>query len=137
MKEFSKDIFSPEYYDGLAKDVEKKMLSERLEKVNKLREKGKESMKIIQLMSFVEELMEACGGEKKANFLEVSRDMLRIGTRVPMKVNIFPFLRDNENNPRFHKVVTEVLMEMDVIERVQWIPQSNGAILLVECKRNT
>lgn len=120
-----------EFYRKQAKEEELRRIKERIDGINELRRKKDEQMKVIVFMSHIEKLLSISGGEPKANFLEVRADLVKIGTRIPMKVNIFPFLPDNEQNPRFHKIITEVLMEMKVVSGVRWVPQSGGVVLVV------
>lgn len=87
---------------------------------------------ITDRMDVVEKVIVCCGGEKKVNFLEVSSDMIKIGTRIPMKANIFPFLPDDAtSNDRFHKIVTKVLLCSEFVHSVRWIPQEEGACLII------
>ena len=87
-------------------------------------------------MNWVERAIRCCGGESKVAFLDVTHTFIKVATRVPMNANIFQFLPEHESNPRFHKVVTKVLMQMPFVHGVQWIPQDGGAVLLVDLKDN-
>lgn len=93
---------------------------------------------LFQTMDFVEKLIGACGGETKATFIEVSSHFIKCFTRVPLQGNLFPFLPESQDNPRFHKVVTKVLLLKSCIEDVRWLPSvegERGSYLLVTLKK--
>lgn len=103
--------------------------------VGEMERKGKAlppTISAIQAMDFLEECLRACGGEQKANFLEVGHSFVKVFTRMPMSVNLFPFLPEGTDNPRFHKTVTKLLIQQAFIKAVRWVPQDGGAILLVD-----
>ncbi len=38
-----------------------------------------------------------------AHFLDVGRDFIKVHSRITTKVNVFPVVEENQNNPRLHK----------------------------------
>lgn len=110
---------------------------ERVTAINRLRmEIPEEGFHYVALMDFIERLLATCGGEPKANFIDISRDFMKILTRVPLKANLHPFLpEEDKNNPRFHKIVTQILIGMDQILGVRWVPVENGTILVLSVAR--
>jgi pyoverdine/dityrosine biosynthesis protein Dit1 len=87
---------------------------------------------IIDLMDILEDLIRVCGGERKAEFRDVTRTMVKVSTRVPIKANLFPFLaEDHEKNEKFIKVVSRILMKQSFIDGVRWIPHEEGTFLVV------
>ncbi|MNN81825.1 hypothetical protein D3C81_1986870 [compost metagenome] len=82
-------------------------------------------------MDFVEEAIGVCGGEKKVQFLDVSRTFIKVFTRVPMTANLFQFLPEADDNPRFHKVMSKILISQGFVQEIRWLPHTEGAVLLV------
>lgn len=91
---------------------------------------------VISAMDFIEKCLVACGGEPKVQFLEASSmpngGFIRILSRVPLTANIFPFKPEGEDNPRYHKVVTKLLLQQKFVSGVKWVPNDSGAVLMVE-----
>ncbi len=127
------------YNVKVREEQHKKLVQERVAQINKVREEAeysREERNMVWLMNFVEKLLHACGGEKKANYLDVSRDFMKILTRVPLKANLHAFLpEDDINNPRFHKVTTQVLLELPEVSGVRWVPSEEGTFLIISIKR--
>jgi len=89
---------------------------------------------LFQIMDLLEEVVRNCGGEPKLKFLDVSPTYIKIFTRVPIEANLFQFLKtETQDNPRYHKVVTKLLMQCSTIKEVRWIESEStrGAYLLV------
>jgi hypothetical protein len=116
----------------------KKQVEERVISINKLRNEQKDkTFNYVELMNHIEKLLFTCGAESKANFIEVARDFMKIATRLPMKVNLHPGMPDDDkSNPRFHKVVTQVLLEIPQIEGIRWVPTPDGTFLCLSIKRD-
>jgi hypothetical protein len=89
---------------------------------------------VTEAMNWVELAIKSCGGESKVAFLDVSHSFIKIATRVPMTANLFQFLPEGDDNPRFHKVVTKLLLLMPFVTGVRWLPQDGGAVLMVDIK---
>lgn len=126
------------YNKRMQEEQVKKQMEERVKAINELRQAQKDKeFHYVELMNHVEALMKACGGEPKANFIETARDYMKIATRLPMKANLHPALPDDDkNNPRFHKVATQVLLEIPQILGVRWIPTPEGTFLILSIKRD-
>jgi hypothetical protein len=125
----------------MKEEQQQKQMQEKVANINKLRENVKYDRDVrgsyVGLMNFIEKLLHVCGGESKANFIEVTRDFMKLATRVPMKANLHTFLPDDDkNNPRFHKVVTQVLLEIPEIVGIRWVPQAEGTFLILSIKRD-
>jgi hypothetical protein len=118
--------------------MKESMQSKRVEMEKQIQEKISEGKKldgtIIQFMNYLEGLVHACGGENKLAFLEVSSNMVQAETRVPVTANLYQFLPEGDDNPRFHKTVTQILVSLDVVERVRWVPRERTAIILVQLR---
>jgi hypothetical protein len=122
----------------MKEEQQKKQIEERVQAINELRKvPASTNMNYVDLMNWVEKLLHACGGEAKANFIEVSRDFMKLATRVPMKANLHQFLpEDDKNNPRFHKVVTQILLTTSLIEGIRWVPTPEGTFLILSVKKD-
>lgn len=109
-------------------------INEKVAKVNQaiLKYKDIKDISIIKVMDFLEELIGSAGGESRVAFLEVNRKMIKIGTRMPMKANLHPMVGESKDNPRFHKFITQILMSMDFISAVRWIPTESGSLVIIE-----
>lgn len=128
------------YNQRMKEEQLKEQVQKRAEQINKLRfSVPKEGfLHYVALMDYVEKLMHACGAEPKANFIEVNSTLMQLATRVPMKANLYPFMPDDMvGNPRFHKAVTQALLEVTNIEGVRWIPTAEGAVLVLSIRRIT
>jgi len=126
------------YNRNLKEEQLKKDVAEKVKRVNQLKGEATyvKNKDYVWLMNYVEKIMHACGAEPKANFVEVTRDFMKLITRVPLKANLHPVLpEDDASNPRFHKVVTQVLMELDMIGGVRWVPTESGVYLIISVKR--
>lgn len=91
---------------------------------------------ITEAMNWIEKAVKACGGEQKVTYLDVTHTFIKVFTRVPMQANLFQFLPEAEDNPRFHKTMTKLLLQMPFVTGVRWIPNEQGAALLVDIKGN-
>lgn len=89
---------------------------------------------VISMMDLLEIVIKACGGESKVNYLDVSKSFIKIGTRIPLTANLFTFMPESDDNPRFHKVVTKILILSPNVEAIRWLPVDTGALLLVSLK---
>lgn len=87
------------------------------------------------MMNNLQAAIVACGGENKPVFLEVTSDFIRVMTRVPLSTNLFPFIQSEEDNPRFHTVLTRMLVQCPVITGVRTIPVEEGAVVIVSFQR--
>lgn len=90
-----------------------------------------EAKSLIAMMDIIENVIKVCGGESKVVFLEVTSALIRISTRVPVTANLFQFLPEGDNNPRFHKVVTKILLLSPSVSGVRWVPAEGSAMLLI------
>lgn len=121
--------------------VQKQQLEEqvrrRIIEIQGYKEKARNKhFEYTELMDFVELVIGACGGEKKANFVEASRDFMRLKTRVPLSANLFPFLpEDDKRNIRIHKMITKILLEVKQILGVRWVPAEEGCYLILSVRR--
>jgi hypothetical protein len=88
----------------------------------------------LQFMDYIENLIHACGGESKLTFLDVGRDFIKVLTRVPLNANLYQFMPESKENPRFHKAVTKVLLCVPVVDSIRWLPAESGALLLVKLR---
>jgi len=119
---------------------QKKAMEERKAKImkdiatmeNRLRTEWAQPIPITKAMDLIENSITACGGEQKVHFLDVSRSSVILATRVPMSANLFQFLPESEDNPRFHKIVTRLLLQVPHILGVKWVPAESGAKLIVD-----
>ena len=127
------------YNMRMREEQQNKQMNQRVSDINKLRkeaEGNKDMDNIVVLMNFIEKLLHACGGESKANFVDISRDFMKILTRVPLKANLHQFLPDDDkNNPRYHKVVTQILIGIPQILGIRWVEVDGGTILILSIKR--
>lgn len=96
--------------------------------------KEREDMPITDFMDTIQRLIKACGGEDKPEFLEVSAEFIKVRTRLPLNVNLFPFLPDTEDNERFHVVVTKSLLGSSMVKAIRWYPVDGGAVLVASLK---
>lgn len=137
---FSTHVPMPDtsYNQRMKEEQQKKQVEDKIVTINQLRMEIPETgFHYVGLMNYVEKLLHACGGEAKANFVEVGRDFMKLATRVPMKANLHQFLpEDDRNNPRFHKVVTQVLLQIAQIEGIRWVPTAEGTFLILSIKRD-
>ena len=88
----------------------------------------------IAAMDVLEGLLRAAGGEKKGTFLEVNGSMVKMVTRVPITANLFPFLPESEDNPRFHTIIAKHLLLMgfvDGVRSVQLGDVSAGTVVIM------
>lgn len=91
---------------------------------------------VTDVMDLIEEIIKTCGGESKPSFLDVSYDFIRIQTRVPMTANLFQYLPEEDNNPRFHKVITKLLLLVNKVHGVRWLPsEDRGSYIVISLKR--
>ena len=109
-------------------------INEKVVKVNQaiMKYKDIKDLSVIGVMDFLEELIGSAGGESRVAFLEVDRKMVKIGTRMPMKANLHPMVGESKDNPRFHKFITQILMSMNFISAVKWIPTESGSLIIIE-----
>lgn len=84
------------------------------------------SMSNLQMMDWIEKVIYTCGGEPKTRYLEVNSSFIKCYTRVPMEANLFQFLPESQDNPRFHKVVTKLLLLCVSVSGVRWMPSIEG-----------
>lgn len=120
--------------EGLQK--RKQEIQQRIQKAS-LSIQENQAKDMIDMMEIVEHIICACGGESKLNFYEVSENFLRTFTRIPMELNIFPFLPESTDNPRFHKVVTQLILECDIVKGIKWVPsteQNRGTFIIITLK---
>lgn len=121
---------------------QKQMQDSMMAKVNQMRDginkcmtEGQElRSESIPFMDYLEKLISACGGESKLTFLDVGRDFIKLSTRVPMTANLYQFMPESQENPRFHKTVTRVLLTIPVVESIRWLPAESGSFLLVKLR---
>lgn len=107
--------------------------------INEIAQLEKEQVEgVFKIMDFIEKVIHTCGGESKATFLEVSHTFIKCFTRVPLQGNLFPFLPESQENPRFHKVVSKILLLKNCVEDVRWISSmegERGSFLMVTLKK--
>lgn len=127
------------YNKRMKEEQARKQMKERVDAIGALRNLQRDKkFHYVELMNHVEALMRACGAEPKANFIEVARDFMKLATRLPMKANLHPGLpEDDKDNPRFHKVVSQVLLEIPQIEGIRWIPTPDGTFLVLSIRRDS
>ncbi|WIT25893.1 hypothetical protein [Bacillus phage SPO1L1] len=106
------------------------LIKERTQSMEKVKEITKVDS-LIGMMDHIENVIRSCGGDKQCSFLDVSRDFIKIHSRITTKISVFPVVEENQNNPRVHKRVAEILMGLDQVQSVRWIPREDGAFLLV------
>lgn len=87
---------------------------------------------LYNMMDYIENVIHACGGDQRCSFLDVSRDFIKVHSRITAKMNVFPdtSVPDSEN-PRIHKAVAKILMSLEQIQGVRWLPREDGAFLIV------
>lgn len=85
----------------------------------------------IQFMDAIENVIKACGGESKVNFMDVTHSFIKVQTRVPLSANLFQFMPESDDNPRFHKVVTKILLLCPQVTGVRWLSVDGNTFLLV------
>jgi len=111
-------------------------IREKVTKINQVVAKyhGTKDLPVIKVMDFLEELIGSAGGESRVNFLEVDRKMVKIGTRMPMKANLHPMIEESKDNPRFHKFITQILISMEFIDAVRWVPtpSESGSVVIIQ-----
>lgn len=111
------------------------MIKDRKAAVNEV-SKIKQICSLDGMMDYLENVIRSCGGDQKCTFLDVGRDFIKLHTRITTKVNLYPVLAESVENPRFHKMVTKILMGVKQIENVRWLPREDGAFLLVSFNLN-
>lgn len=92
---------------------------------------------IVSMMDLVEETISVCRGEKVADFREVSRDTIRIHTRIPKSATLLPpGVPDNIENPKMSKLIITLLLTHPYIFGVRWIPDEGnmGSYLVISLK---
>lgn len=94
---------------------------------------------LVSMMSLVEDTLVACRGEKTADFREVTRDSIRIHTRLPLKNSLIPGVTPSANDKKASRIIMECLMLHPMIKGVRCIPDENdiGSYVIVslqECK---
>lgn len=89
------------------------------------------SLSITDTMDLLEETIKTCGGESKVTFLEVNSDFISIQTRVPLTANLLQFKGESDDNPRFHKVVTKLLLQMCNVKGVRWLSKEDRESVMV------
>jgi hypothetical protein len=104
--------------EGVKADIRKKSL-ERIQEIKKVRECYKEALPVsdnilLTNLQFIENLLKACGAENHLHLLSISKNMICIGTRIPMTAVLHPYATQskelNIDNPLFHRTVTEILI---------------------------
>lgn len=90
-----------------------------------------DTLHVIRAMDLVEEVIKGCGGESKVQFLNITHDMVKVATRVPLSANLFSFMPESDDNPRFHKIVSKVLLQFKWVIDIKWVPAEGAAHLLV------
>lgn len=94
------------------------------------------NLTVVDMMDLIEEVIRSCGGEPKATFRDVSFDFIRVQTRVPISANLFQFIPDGEDNPKFHKVITKLLLQCQKVYGVRWIPdEDRGSYIIVSLNK--
>lgn len=92
---------------------------------------------ITDLMDLIEETIKTCGGESKVTFIDVSLDFIMVQTRVPLTANLFQFKGESDDNPKFHKVITKLLLQVWQVHGVRWISgEDRSSNVIVSLKRN-
>jgi hypothetical protein len=117
-----------------------KQKSDRITGISKLENKldGTRGMDlyVTDVMDLIEEIIKTCGGESKPSFLDVSYDFIRVQIRVPITANLFQYLPEEDSNPRFHKVVTKLLLQVKKVHGVRWLPsEDRGSYIVISLKR--
>ncbi len=133
------EFLAPTSYNlRMKEEQQRKQVDEKIARINELRNSIPSiDFHYVALMDFIEKLLHACGGESKANFHEVTRDFMRIYTRVPTTANLHPFLPDGDkDNPRFHKVVSQILIGIPAIKGIRWVPDDGGSNLILSIVRD-
>lgn len=121
-----------EFYHRQQQESQNKKIQEMRLSIEKLMlERHSVDADIVYWMDFIERVVYTCGGESKVTFLDVGNDFIKIETRVPLNANLYQFLAESPENPRFHKVVTKILLKSERIKNVRWLPRERGALMLV------
>jgi hypothetical protein len=115
-----------------AMDARKQQIVDAITKLEQEARRMVKPVPVVDAMNWVEKSITACGGENKVMFTDVTHKFIKIHTRVPMTANIFQFLPESDDNPRFHKVVAKLLIQMPFVAGVRWVPIDGGAALLVD-----
>lgn len=135
-----KPVPNTEYNRKMQEESKNRQAQEMINKISKLESKLigtiRMNLSVLDIMDLVEEVVSTCGGESKLEFRDVSRDFIRVHTRVPMSANLFQFLGESPNNPRFHKVVTKLLLMLKEVSGVRWLPsEERGSYIIISLKR--
>ena len=128
------------YNRKLQQESMNKRKQEILENINALKTDlpTREGLSIVELMDLLEKVVKMCGGEAKLEFLDVGLTFIKAHTRVPLSANLFPFLDESEDNPRFHKIITQLLIGMKQTSGVRWVPtEDRGAYIIYSIKEGT
>ena len=134
-----KPMPNTEYNRKMQEENKNKQVQEILRKISILENEliAQNNVSVIKMMDLIEKVVSTCGGESKLQFNDVSYDFIRVHTRVPMSANLFPFMGESPDNPRFHKVVTKLLLLIDGVRGVRWLPsEDRGSNIVVSLKRD-
>jgi hypothetical protein len=134
-----KPIPDTEYNRKMQEESKNRQAQEIVKKISILEKKllAQSNLTVVNVMDLIEEVVSTCGGESKLTFNDVSYDFIRVHTRVPMSANLFPFMSESPNNPRFHKVVTKLLLMIDGVRGVRWLPsEERGSYIVISLKRD-
>lgn len=128
---FSQSTYDQRMHQQQLAEANKEQTLQRRNALDALEEKligtARMKMDIVSSMDLSETILSVCGAETKANFAEVTRDMIRIHTRVPMTHNLYPWLPDDvQGNVRFHAKVTTLLLILNCVRGVRWVPCEDG-----------
>ena len=140
MESYRRPMDNTEYNRRMQQDSLENQRQSTVTTIAKLENKlfGTQTMElyVTDVMDLVEEIIKTCGGESKPSFLDVSYDFIRVQTRVPMTANLFQYLPEDDKNPRFHKIVTRLLLQIKKVHGVRWLPsEDRGSYIVISLKR--
>ena len=97
-----------------------------------LEQMKKEECNLIDKMDIVEQVVSTCGGEPKTVYLDVSRDFMKIYTRISLDAYLYPFISEAEpDNTKLHKVIIQQLLRLPWVDGVKWIPVDKGSHIII------
>ena len=114
---------------------QKEALDKKFKELDRILEDIKHiDQNVIQLMDTIEAIIYKSGGEPKLQFLEVTRNMIRVYTRISIDINMYPFLPEDLSNHRLHKYITMQLLKLCCIQGIRWIPNERGCQIILTIK---
>lgn len=85
------------------------------------------SKTLVSMMDLVEDTIRVCRGENIADFREVSRDTIKVYTRVSVHAPLIPQNGTGKTSTkRISRQVIELLLRHPMVRGVRWIPDEEG-----------